>query len=44
METKEIKIEVPQGYEIDRQKSTFEKIVFKKVNPLSELPEDWEEY
>ena len=44
METKEIKIEVPQGYEIDRQKSTFEKIVFKKVNPLSELPECWEEY
>ena len=44
METKEIKIEVPQGYEIDHQKSTFEKIVFKKVNPLSELPECWEEY
>ena len=44
METKEVKIEVPQGYEIDRQKSTFEKIVFKKVNPLSELPECWEEY
>lgn len=44
METKEVKIEIPQGYEIDRQKSTFEKIVFKKVNPLSELPEDWEEY
>ena len=41
---KELKIEVPQGYEIDRQKSTFEKIVFKKVNPLSELPECWEEY
>ena len=44
MENKELKIEVPQGYEIDRQKSTFEKIVFKKVNPLSELPEGWEEY
>lgn len=28
---KELKIEVPQGYEIDRQKSTFEKIVFKKI-------------
>ena len=41
---KELKIEVPKGYEIDRQKSTFEKIVFKKVNPLSELPEGWEEY
>ena len=28
---KELKIEVPQGYEIDRQKSTFEKIIFKKI-------------
>ena len=26
---KELKIEVPQGYEIDHQKSTFEKIIFK---------------
>ena len=38
---KELKIEVPQGYEIDRQKSTFEKIVFKKI---SENPKTWEEY
>ena len=30
METKEIKIQVPEGYEIDKGKSTFEKIVFKK--------------
>lgn len=41
METKEIKIEVPQGYEIDRQKSTFEKIIFKKI---PENPKTWEEY
>ena len=41
---KELKIEVPQGYEIDKEKSTFEKIVFKKVNPFSELPQTWEEY
>ena len=41
METKELKIEVPQGYEIDRQKSTFEKIVFKKI---PENPKTWEEY
>ena len=41
---KELKIIPPIGYEIDRQKSTFEKIVFKKVNHLSELPESWEEY
>jgi len=25
---KELKIKVPQGYEIDKQKSTFEKIIF----------------
>ena len=30
-ETKELKIEIPEGYEIDKDKSTFEKIVFKKV-------------
>ena len=41
METKEIKIEVPQGYEIDRQKSTFEKIVFKNI---PENPKTWEEH
>lgn len=27
---KEIKIQVPEGYEIDKEKSSFEKIVFKK--------------
>lgn len=31
METKEIKIEVPEGYEIDKDRSTFERIVFKEV-------------
>ena len=41
---KELNIIPPIGYEIDRQKSTFEKIVFKKVNPLSKLPKNWEEY
>ena len=38
---KELKIEIPQGYEIDRQKSTFEKIIFKKI---TENPKTWEEY
>ena len=38
---KELKIKVPQGYEIDRQKSTFEKIVFKKI---PENPKTWEDY
>ena len=41
METKEIKIEIPQGYEIDKEKSTFEKIIFKKI---PENPKTWEEY
>ena len=27
---KEFRIEIPEGYEIDKEKSTFEKIVFKK--------------
>lgn len=38
---KELKIEVPQGYEIDRQKSTFEKIIFKKI---PENPKTWDDY
>lgn len=41
METKEMKIQVPEGYEIDREKSTFEKIVFKKIE--RKLPKRWEE-
>lgn len=41
---KELKIEVPQGYEIDKQKSTFEKIVFKKADPFAKLPKTWKEY
>ena len=38
---KELKIEVPQGYEIDRQKSNFEEIIFKKI---PDNPKTWEEY
>lgn len=41
METKEMKIQAPEGYEIDKEKSTFEKIVFKKTE--NELPKSWEE-
>lgn len=40
-ETKEVKIEIPQGYEIDKEKSTFEKIIFKKI---PENPKTWKEY
>jgi hypothetical protein len=36
---KQIKITPPEGYEIDREKSTFETIIFKKVE--EELPTEW---
>ena len=38
---KELKIEIPKGYEIDKEKSTFAKIVFKKID---NRPKTWEEY
>ena len=38
---KELKIEIPIGYEIDKEKSTFEKIIFKNINTK---PKSWEEY
>ena len=45
MNTKKLKINIPEGYEIDREKSTFEEIVFKKIeDPFSKLPKTWEEY
>lgn len=31
METKELKIQVPEGYEIDKENSTFERIRFKPI-------------
>ena len=45
MDTKKLKINIPEGYEIDRDNSTFEEIVFKKIeDPLAKLPKTWEEY
>lgn len=41
-ETKEIKINAPEGYEIDKEKSTFEKIVFKKTE--NKFSKNWEEF
>lgn len=38
---KTLKIEIPQGYEIDKEKSTFESIVFKEIK--KRLPKNWEE-
>ena len=32
METKEVKIQVPEGYEIDKENSTFECVKFKPMN------------
>ena len=42
METKELKIQVPEGYEIDKENSTFEKIVFRKID--NNLPKSWKEF
>lgn len=45
MKEKKLKINIPEGYEIDKEKSTFEEIVFKKIeDPLAKLPKTWEEY
>lgn len=35
MEPKDIKITIPKGYEIDMEKSTFERIVFKKKKAIN---------
>ena len=40
MKTKEFKIQAPEGYEIDKENSTFEKIVFKRID---DLPKSWED-
>ena len=41
METKEFKIQVPEGYEIDRENSTFENIIFRKAE--RKLPKAWKD-
>lgn len=38
---KTLKIEIPEGYEIDKKKSTFENIVFKEIQ--KGLPTSWGE-
>lgn len=35
METKELKIEAPKGYEIDKEHSTFERIIFKPITNIT---------
>lgn len=41
METKELKIIPPEGYEIDKTNSTLERIIFKKKD---NKPRSWNEY
>jgi hypothetical protein len=38
---KTLKIEIPNGFEIDKENSTFEQIVFKEIE--KQLPKTWEE-
>ena len=38
---KTLKINIPEGYEIDKEQSTFENIVFKEIK--NKLPKSWEE-
>ena len=38
---KTLKINVPEGFEIDKDKSTFEEIVFKPI--VEKLPKKWED-
>jgi hypothetical protein len=42
MKEKEFKIEIPEGYEIDKEKSSFKEIIFKKIE--IKLPKTWEEF
>lgn len=42
METKEFKIEIPKGYEIDKENSTFECIKFKQIENTVKTWEDLE--
>lgn len=35
METKELKIQTPKGYEIDKEHSTFERIIFKPIKNIT---------
>ena len=43
MEKKKLKINIPEGYEVDKELSTFEEIIFKKIE-YGKLPRTWDEY
>ena len=42
MEEREIRVKIPNDYEIDKENSTFECIKFKPIK--KELPKTWEEF
>ena len=42
MDTKEIKINCPEGFEVDKENSTFECIKFKPIK--NKIPKTWEEF
>lgn len=42
METMTLKIGIPEGYEIDKEKSTFEILVLKKIE--NKFSKDWKEF
>ena len=37
METKQIKFKIPDGYEVDKEKSTFQEIILKKIKRVPSL-------
>lgn len=39
---KEMKIDIPEGYEIDKENSTFERIKFRPIK--KQLPKSWKEF
>lgn len=41
MEKKHLKIEIPEGYEIDKENSTFENIVFKPIKEVIRYNTDY---
>ena len=43
MKENKLKINIPKGYEVDKELSTFEEIFFKKIE-YSKLPRTWNEY
>ena len=43
MKENKLKINIPEGYEVDKELSTFEEIIFKKIE-YGKQPRTWDEY